>query len=209
MTECSNMNLFLGYDPGGKNAHGVAAVRISNDGTMEAKPETTVLRDAESVCRWVDERHEEAVALGVDTLLAWSRKGGRSCDDALRIKYRNDSKSVMAQNSLCSAMTINGILVAQFSRDKGLQLFESHPKLVFQAWLKKRIANTVFAPWHEVLSCKKDKCPARHMADAIVAAWCASRGYFNDWQPDLFKDFGSDLIFPAGAASYPWPESLL
>lgn len=199
------MSLFLGYDPGGKNAHGVAAARIGTDGTMESKPETAVFRDAEAVCRWVDERREEAVALGVDTLLAWSRKGGRACDDALRSRYQNYGTSVVAQNSLYSAMTINGVLVAQYGRENDLQLFESHPKLVFQIWLKKRAANTAFARWHKELSHK----PNDHEADALVAAWCASRGYFGDWQTDLFKDFGSGLIFPAGAASYPWPESLL
>lgn len=198
------MSLFLGYDPGGKNAHGVAAARIVADGTMESKPETAVFRDAEAVCRWIDERCENAVALGVDTLLAWSCKGGRECDDALRSRYRNYGTSVVVQNSLRSAMTINGVLVAQFGRDKGLQLFESHPKLVFQAWLKKRITNTVFARSHEALNRKPDD----HEADALVAAWCASRGYFNDWQADLFEDFGRGLVFPAGAASYPWPESL-
>ena len=114
----------------------------------------------------------------------------------------------MAQRSTSSAMTINGILAAQFGRDQGLQLFESHPKLVFNVWLKKRMANAVFAPWHEALGRKKDKCPTRHMADEFVAAWCASRCYCNEWQLDLFMDIGSDLIFPAGAASYPWPGPL-
>lgn len=197
------MSLFLGYDPGGKCKHGVAAVRISRDGIICEEPETKVLRDAEAVCHWIDARHEETVALGIDTLLARSRKGGRACDDALRTRYQNCGKSVKAQNSLYSAMTINGILVAQLGRDRGLQLFESHPKLVLRVWLKKH-GGSSFAYWHEVLSRKPDD----HEADAFVAAWCASRGFFNEWHVDLFKDFGRDLILPAGAAVYPWPESL-
>ena len=87
MTECSNKSLFLGYDPGGENAHGVAAVRIAADGTLESKPETAVLRDAEAVGRWVDERRDDLIALGIGILLAWSRKCGRACDAALRCKY--------------------------------------------------------------------------------------------------------------------------
>ena len=43
---------------------------------------------------------------------------------------------------------------------------------------------------------------------AVVAAWRASRGYFNGWQADLFKDFSSDFVFPADAVAYPWPEFL-
>ena len=193
------MPLFLGYDPGGRNAHGVVAARIARDGAIESAPETAILRDAEEVCRWVHERHGEAAALGIDTLLAWSRKGGRACDDALRRRYR---QPVLAQNSLVGAMTINGVLVAQCGRDRGLPLFESHPKLVHHAWLKDRTAHADFTRWHGPLLAKPDD----HEADAFVAAWCASRWHFKDWRVDLYKDIGDELIFPAGPAVYPWPE---
>ena len=199
------MPLFLGYDPGGKDDHGVAAVRIDANGTIESTPETEVRSDAEAVCCWVHERHEEAVALGIDTLLAWSRKGKRACDDALRQRYKEYRKevSVVQQNSLRSSMTINGVLVAQFGRDRGLPLFESHPKLVFHAWLKKCAADTDFAHWYGKLSAKPDD----HEADALVAALCASQWFFQHWQVDLYTTIeDKQLIFPAGPAIYPWPE---
>ena len=198
------MSLFLGYDPGGKDKHGVAAVRIARDGNIEEEPETAVLRDAKAVCHWVAERSENAAALGIDTLLAWSRIGGRACDKALCSRYPVYSKSVIAQNALRSAMTINGIIVAQFGRNRDLPLFESHPKLFRKVWLEKHVTNANFMRCHDELLRK----PNDHEADALVAAWCASRGYFDDWQVDLFKDFGCDLKFPAGTAVYPWPEPL-
>ena len=89
------MPLFLGYDPGGKDKHGVAAARIADGGTFESAPETKTLRDAQAVCCWVHEHHGPAVALGIDTLLAWSRKGKRACDDALRRRYREHGQSVV------------------------------------------------------------------------------------------------------------------
>lgn len=196
------MPLFLGYDPGGKDKHGVAAVRIAACGTFESAPETGVLRDAEAVCRWVHEYHGPAVALGIDTLLAWSRKGRRACDDALRRRYREHGQSVVSQNSLRSSMTINGILVAQRGCDLGLPLFESHPKLVFHAWLESHMADTGFACWHGELL----KKPEDHEAHALVAAWCASRWFFEDWRVDLYTAIEDELIFPAGPAVYPWPE---
>ena len=196
------MPLFLGYDPGGENKHGVAAVQIAASGTFEARPKTEVLRDAEAVRCWVHERRGDAVALGIDTLLAWSRKGKRACDDALRRRYPEHGRSVISQNSLRSAMTINGILVAQCGHSLGLRLFESHPKLVFHALPKSHTANTDCARWHGELS----KKPEDHEADALVAAWCASRGFFGDWRIDLYTAIEDELIFPAGPAVYPWPE---
>ena len=200
------MPLFLGYNPGGEGKHGVAAAEITADGTIKLL-ETEVLCDAEKVCRWVRKHQEDAVALGIDTLLAWSRKGGRPCDDALKEHYREYRGKVIAQNSLYSAMTINGVLVAQVGRDLGLPLCESHPKLVFHACLKNRTVDTDSADLVAAY-CDLLKKPEDHEADALVAAWCASRAHFKKWPVDLYEDIKDELIFPAGSAVYPWPEPI-
>ena len=193
--------LFLGYDPGGKGKHGVAAARIASDGAFESKPETCLLEDAEDVCQWISERHNDAAGLAIDTLLAWSRKGRRACDDSLRRHYPDRRLTVIAQNSLYSSMTINGVLVAQHGRCLGLPLLESHPKLVLHLCQKDPEA-TEFLGWHAKLARPKD-----HEADALVAAWCASRWTFGRWRADLYT-IKEDLFFPAGAAAYPWPEPI-
>ena len=107
-----------------------------------------------------------STSLGIDMLLAWSRKGKRACDGALRRCYREHGQSVLQQNSLGSAMTINGVLVAQFGRARDLPLFESHPKLVYPVWLKECVTNTDFTRWYGPLIAKPDD----HEADALVAA---------------------------------------
>ena len=180
----------------------MAAARIAGDGAFWAGPETDLLRDAEEVCRWVSERHDEAAGLGIDTLLAWSRKGKRECDAALRRHYPNDINTVLAQNSLRSSMTINGVLVAQHGRCLRLPLFESHPKLVLHLCRDDPKAKK-FLDCHARLITKPDD----HEADALVAAWCASRWVFGCWRTDLYT-IEDKLIFPAGTAAYPWPEPI-
>ena len=200
------MPLFLGYDPGGGGGNGVAAARIADDGTtFERPPETRTLRDVEEVCRWF-RAHRKAEALGIDTLLAWSRKGDRACDKALRRKYPEQSESVIAQNLLRGAMAINGIIVARLGHHLGLPLLvESHPKLVLRAWLENHMAGTEFAKRLEPLRGKKT---GDHEADALIAAWCASRWHFAHWTVNLYEAFAEQgkLVFPAREAVYPWPE---
>lgn len=103
------MTLFLGYDPGGKGKNGVAAVQIDSD-ALKIVDKATV-RDAAEALSWLATYARTADALGIDTLLAWSPKGGRACDDALRRKYGGNS--IIAQNSLYSSMTLNGAIVAR------------------------------------------------------------------------------------------------
>ncbi|RYG89979.1 DUF429 domain-containing protein [Loktanella sp. IMCC34160] len=86
------MTLFLGYDPGGKGRNGVAAIREISD-APEVVAKATV-RDAAEALSWLEVYAKTAVALGIDTFLAWAPKGGRDCDDALRRKY--DGNSVAA-----------------------------------------------------------------------------------------------------------------
>ena len=138
------------------------------------------------------------------TLLVWSSKGGRACDDALRKRYPECSKSALSQNLLGSTMTINGVIVDRFRRDLGFPLVESHPKLVHRVWLKKHMAGSDFARYHDKLL----QNPNDREADVLVIAWCASRWRFGHWAVDLYDvPVGEDEpIFSAGKAVYPQQE---
>lgn len=235
------MEMFLGYDPGGEDKHGAVSVRIARDGTysdIEAKR----LRDATQVKAWLRE-HPTAVALGIDTLLAWSSSGRRPCDDSLRERYRESkiidhivtegccccensrvdaakkriTASVVAQNSLYSAMTLNGALVAMAAREgrPEFPVVESHPKLLLRAADGIGPARDHLVKGYSEALCR-GKCQKTeddlkvhedHMADAFVAAWCASRWHFEQWTTDLYDLTPREgYYFPAGRAVYPWPE---
>ena len=234
------MALFFGYDPGGfgsqerpKPASGVAAMHIDENGRFENVKTCTVV-DAAKALSWFREQ-PFAMALGVDTLLCWSFRGHRSCDDRLRARYPEAGNSVLSQNSLYSSMTINGVLVAaKAHRELGLPLVESHPKLLIAAegghlcrrddeskalcWAKAGSllsaqdgSAELIRQYNELLESEDE-----HRADALVAAWCASRWYFRDsgWTTDLYGvdshdvDSHDPLYFPAGPAVYPWPEPI-
>ena len=168
-------------------------------------------RERMDMCHWLLE-NDSAKALGVDTLLAWSISGGRACDDALRAHYPEHAPTVIPQNSLYSAMTINGILVAQTGLELGIPLVESHPKLLLRAALEKDPEGAELAVRHRAMleaeSGKAARAKADDRADALVAAWCASRWWFNRWPNDLYTAIPDDLTFPAGPAVYPWLEPI-
>ena len=251
----SQGELFLGYDPGGKDKHGVVSVTIARDGSYrdmqaECKGDATKVKD------WLS-KHPSAAALGIDTLLAWSWSGARLCDNLLRAHYSEshainsitingiveekckccaheldelgrleadpkwrNSKSVVPQNSLYSAMTLNGALVAMAAREDRpeLPLVESHPKLLLRAAKDIGPAREhLVTGYAEALHRGKAHAARRHgprvhedhMADAFVAAWCASRWYFGQWTIDLY-DLTSrkSYHFPVCGAVYPWPEAV-
>ncbi len=195
------MTIFLGYDPGGRDNHGIAAVDIDDSGKFRKEPDTRTLRDANKVEAWLKGQHC-GTAIGIDTLLAWSRLGNRRCDRWLRNQYPQHRESVVAQNSLFSAMTINGIIVAKTANELGLFLVETHPKL----FRKSELENDNDA---EQLREEVDKLDDRsdHETDALIAAWCASRWYFKRWEMNLYDQVDEDLIFPVGSPVYPWPSS--
>lgn len=100
-------------------------------------------------------------------------------------------------------MTINGVLVAQHGRSLRLPLFESHPKLVLHLCRKDPEARKLL-DWYAKLPAK----PNDHEADALVAAWCASRWVFRRWRANLYTTIKDKLVFPADRAVYPWPEPI-
>lgn len=187
------MTVFLGYDPGGKGKNGVAAIQlVSNAPKVIAK--ATVL-DAAEALSWLEAHARSAVAIGIDTLLAWSPMGGRACDNFLRRKYGGNS--IIAQNSLYSSMTLNGAIVA---KRLGLPVYESHPKLL----LRVSGENAIRVVYQEAVASSE----ADHEADAIVAAWSAAMGHNRTWTVDLFADIDDDIELVVPGARYPWFEAL-
>ncbi len=187
------MTLFLGYDPGGKGKNGVAAIQVVSDAPKVVNKAT--VRDAAEALSWLRAYAETAVALGIDTLLAWSPKGGRACDDALRRKYSGNS--VVAQNSLYSSMTLNGAIVA---KRLGLPVYESHPKLL----LRSSGATAIREVYQDAVA----SSGADHEGDAIVAAWSAAMGHKQNWTVDLYTDIEDDIELVVPGARYPWFEGL-
>ena len=184
---------FGGTIPGGKNKNGVAAVEIkSGDGSI-VDYEADAVRDAEAALEWFDAR-PGGVCLGIDSLLSWSHSGGRKCDDCLRSFYKGrGGESVIPQNSLRSAMTLNGVLVAMGVK---VPLCESHPKLMIKAGLLPQQLIGLHSSLPD------------DAGDALVAGWCASQWHFKKWKFDLFSVEGDNLTWPAGTATYPWPEAI-
>ncbi|OOY31110.1 hypothetical protein [Thioclava sp. F36-6] len=187
------MALFLGYDPGGKGKNGVAAIQVGSD-VPDVVDKATV-RDAAEALSWLGSYARTADALGIDTLLAWSPKSGRACDNALRRKY--GSNSIIAQNSLYSSMTLNGAIVA---KRLGLPVYESHPKLLLRVSDEDAI--------REVYQDAVANLGEDHEGDAIVAAWCAALGHKRKWTIDLYADIEDDIELVVPGARYPWFERL-
>ena len=204
--------LFLGYDPGGKSTHGVAALEISETGEIVKPPVCAVLQDAKAVLDWID-MHRNVAALGIDTLMAWSPTGSRECDDRLRKKYPKQASSIIPQNSLYSSMTLNGAMVAQHASMLTIPIYESHPKLLMKTLSTSNAASQSIKTWYcnMLRSADGSKRSAKQhddMADAIVAAWCAAQGHLKLWDVDLFKLPNNNSVPIVPSASYPWFEAL-
>lgn len=256
------MALFFGYDPGGHGNHGVAALRLEKDESFTGIDEqlrTERCSDVRAALNWFQQSEEQsnevALALGLDTLLAWCRKGDRECDSALRLRrqcvttcfdktlerayeqtklpcYSDKGGAVIHQNSLRSAMTINGIqlctdLSLRYEKQrKKLCLSEAHPKLLVRMLRGSGSEERVTGHYASLVSNPTAKNPNDHEADAFIAAWCASQWYYGKpgWI-DLYSD-QDDLFFPtvsltgcgtlntssllrdATKLAYPWPRTL-
>lgn len=202
--------LFLGYDPGGKDTHGVAAVFVAPDGQISEPPICAVVGNAEDAWGWLSS-HQEAVAIGIDTLLAWSPLGGRAC--ALRNAYRRHGPTVIPQNALYSSMTLNGAIIAKRFARNGLPLFESHPKLFMKTRVEGDAATESILRVYTDIKSSGSITPtlskqADDRADAVVAAWCAAQGFYRRWTVDLFQTPGDNLEPVADGVTYPWPHAL-
>jgi predicted nuclease with RNAse H fold len=205
--------LYLGYDPGGGGAHGVAAI----DGG-DVVCDTLVT--AQSAIDWFRERcrEREGVALGVDTLTLWSSgpAGWRPADRALRAVYVDVANSVTAPNSLYGAMPINGAVVMRALSEsvQGLRVTETHPKVLYFAltghlYNYEQQAAAMVQNLSRWIGLGDVDVNSEHAWDALVSAYAARQWVSNDWPTDLHllpQNADEELVPVFGNQShYVWP----
>lgn len=208
-------SIYLGYDPGGGGAHGVAAIDGDN-------VTCDTLRTAQSALDWFRERCcEQNVVLGVDTLTLWSSgpSGWRPADRALRATYADVANSVTASNSLYGAMPINGAVVMRALDDciKHLSITETHPKVLYFALTgnvynyEQQSADMTrnLAEWIGIGGITVE---SEHAWDALISAYAARQWHTNSWTDDLHRLPRSDNeeLYPVygNAAHYVWPKPI-
>ncbi len=205
--------IYLGYDPGGGGAHGVAAI----DGVDVA---CDTLATAQNVVDWFRERCQgrDAIVLGVDTLTLWSSgpSGWRPADRSLRAAYPSVSNSVTASNSLYGAMPINGAIVMRLLGEEfeSLKITETHPKVLYFALTgnvynyEQHAAAMVhnLAAWIGLDGINVD---SEHAWDALVSAYAAHQWNTREWTHDLHELPQSDNEFLTpvygNIAHFAWP----
>lgn len=192
---------FLGYDPGGKNGHGVAAILVES-GSIKTHWLTTK-STAVDAANWLNEvgnlRH--ALGVGVDTLAYWSggHAGWRAADHGLRRGYKKVAGSVLSPNRLQGSMALNGMFVLRRLRDadRSLYVTETHPKVLHFAMTGRPYREgreEGLAVWLEGIRttwlkqmglCQQENQPETetrypvndHELDAVVSAYAAFRGH--------------------------------
>jgi len=203
--------VWLGFDPGGRGAFGVALLQENRAG-----PALATVDCATEAVKWVRDKigHSSPSAVGIDTLMFWSGGlgGWREADKWLRQRYAKAAGGVIAPNSLWGSMVMQGMALAMLIRRcwPEVRITETHPKMLYYAcancasrWETDR---EVMLQW---LSAKLDcRCDAAtdHEFDALMSAWAAREGFCGAWR-DLRKLSTNDSILePAGPVHYWWPE---
>lgn len=207
--------IYIGYDPGGNGAHGVAA--INGEHAVCA----TVATALDSI-GWLTQQCDQQTpaAFGLDTLTLWSTgpAGWRPADRALRQAYPAVMNSIVAPNFLFGAMCINGAAAALALRSKfdKMLITETHPKVLYYALtgdvydFENNRDNMVgnLARW---LGRADPNIRTDHAWDALVSAYAARNWHTQKWDVDLHQldanQFES-LVCPIGSTAYAWPTSL-
>lgn len=195
-------DVWVGADPGGIKAFGVAVVGES--GNTRCK---TVSSVAEAVT-WIKEAGT-LLGVGIDAPMWWSvvRGGVRRADARLRDAYGIPSGTVQSVNSLRGAALAGGALLASRMREAfpSLGITESHPKALLRAL---NLDGAAFASRFGI----QDAWGDEHQRDAAVAAVCAREGFQGRWPVDLSGDRDAQEQDPKSywlaPVSYFWPESI-
>jgi predicted nuclease with RNAse H fold len=189
--------MWLGVDPGGKEAFGIAL--LSNSGAVSSK----CVSCAEEALAWVQ---AEPDGVGVDAPLWWSAgpSGDRLADQWIRKKYGIRSGTVQAANSLRGAALVQAALFVEGLRRRypGVRVTEAHPKALLK----------IVGTWENF--CRRYsigiECNGEHVRDAVIAAVAAKHGFSGSWTRDLSKNRHASEQDPTtywlAPVHYFWPD---
>jgi len=204
--------LYFGYDPGGKDAAGVATIEVGSErltyklGTVSSVDEALDWFVSESEC--------SPHAMGIDTYLYWETgiSGWRGADRWLRKTYPDVKRSVFASNSAFGSMAVQGMATAIRTREMWpeIALNETHPKVLYKAlsgqkykwgkdmndWLLEKIGEA-----------NGPMISNDHEFDAPISAWAAMQVDTQQWTNNLLH-LSENTVQPAGPVSYYWPDCL-
>lgn len=189
--------VWVGADPGGANAFGLAMLSPSGEVT------THCVSYADEAVKLITAR---PLGVGVDAPLWWSsgRSAEREADRWIRRTHGIRSGTVQTANSLRGAALVQGVMFVSRLRERfpGVPVTEAHPKAVAIAlggWdgaAIDELGSVVAASEHE--------------RDAIVAATAAREGFEGRWKRDLsLKRHPSEQdpkTYWLAPVSYFWPE---
>jgi predicted nuclease with RNAse H fold len=167
--------MWLGADPGGANAFGLALLR--DDGTCKS----VCVSCAEEALTWVEQVPK---GVGIDAPMWWSagRSGDRRADQWIRRTYGIRAGTVQAANSLRGAALVQGVLFAELLRRKfgQIPITEVHPKALILA------SGGVAALLSRYALVIPDE--GQHTRDAAISAIAAREGFSGRWSRDLSLD---------------------
>jgi len=205
---------WLGFDPGGDNAFGMAVLR--NDGKSETDIGSCVDHAVEFYSK-----HRDVDAVGIDAPLWWATGpgGGRAVDRQLRRTYGLGG-TVQTANSLQGSVVIQGVLLASRFRelDSNIKITEAHPTAlrIVASEAKPRGFNSFDPAEIKVLISNfiDQYGPERehsHRLDALLAAFSAREGYSGRWVWDLARlerEKAERHPMWFGDVNYWWPEEV-
>jgi predicted nuclease with RNAse H fold len=190
---------WVGVDPGGANAFGIAIVMEDGEVT------TACVSCADEA---VDKIAVRPLGAGVDAPLWWSsgRSAEREADRWLRKTYGIPPGTVQTPNSLRGAALVQAAMFVQRLREKfpEVPVTETHPKALafaFGGWESKRVA---------ALGYRADL--GEHERDAHLSSVCAREGFSGRWVGDLSRLRSADEQDPStywlAPVHYFWPEEI-
>ena len=205
----------VGYDPGGNDNHGVAAL-IVDDGKPVRLSFATV-RNAQAALHWFT-LEGIPLAAGIDTLTVLSTEdsGWRPADRWLRGQYARVKNSVVNPNYLQGSMALNGLAVMVSLRSvcSNVLISEPHPKVLYF-----RLSGLQYNYQINQIDMNKDlykwiglaaNTANDHEWDAGVSCFAVLEGMSGRWPTDLHQlptMGGETLVQPGGPSHYFWPPS--
>jgi hypothetical protein len=222
-----NSAYVIGYDPGGRNANGVAVLRVTGEGNHWIPRDLTLttLDYVREAVEWITRtcRSGRIVAAGADTLTEWNSgpAGARPADLWLKHAYPDVRLRVVLPVALRGSMAVNGAAFLLHLQDRlradATVVTEAHPKLCYRAltgsppnWRNNR---TAMAEWLVrelgVGDALEIAIEGDHGFDATMAALAALRGLNGEWSNDLHalphNEDGEPVRY-CGRTHYWWPE---